>query len=62
MRDHTIIDKLRERAEVRIASANEQAPKYGDFAEHCRKEGELLNAAADLIERLMDELRKASVN
>ena len=62
MKDHTIIDKLRERAEVRLAAANEQAPKYGDFAEHCRKEGELLHAAADLIERLMDELRKASVN
>ena len=62
MKDHTIIDRLRERAEVRIAAADDQSPKYGDYAEHCRKEGELLHAAADLIERLMTELRKASVN
>jgi hypothetical protein len=62
VRDDAIIDKLRERADMRMAAAEEQSQRYGDYADHCRREGKLLHAAADSIERLLDELRKASVN
>ena len=62
MSDDTIIDKLRAQALRRRNAADEQSPRYDDFAEHCRKEAELFDAAADCIERLLGEVREARMN